>query len=146
MAAASGAQTERRGVPRPVRLPRGGEDAPAALFLNSGSELTRLGLDRTRRYTDIVRRYEIAFGEPAMTLTIDAIYENGVLRPAQALPLKEREKVAIVIHAPAGGLEDTSQTPPGDTRMAALQRLLAMGLPAADWEQMEQEITQGALE
>jgi hypothetical protein len=29
MATASGAQTERRGVPRPVRLPRGGEDAPA---------------------------------------------------------------------------------------------------------------------
>jgi len=29
MAVASGAQTERRGVPRPVRLPRGGEDAPA---------------------------------------------------------------------------------------------------------------------
>src|SRR6516225_4422471 len=34
MAAASGAQTERRGVPRPVRLPRGGEDAPAAFSLS----------------------------------------------------------------------------------------------------------------
>jgi len=32
MAEASGAQTERRGVPRPVRLPRGSEDAPADFF------------------------------------------------------------------------------------------------------------------
>jgi predicted DNA-binding antitoxin AbrB/MazE fold protein len=78
-----------------------------------------------------------------MTLTIEAIYENGVLRPAQALPLKEHQKVAIVIHAPAGAPVDMS---PADTRMEALQRLLAMGLPVADWEQMEQEITQGALE
>jgi hypothetical protein len=30
MALVYGAQTERRGVPRPVRLPRGGKDAPAA--------------------------------------------------------------------------------------------------------------------
>src|SRR5437870_257406 len=34
MAMAAGAQTERRGIPRPVRLPRGGEDAPAA-FVSS---------------------------------------------------------------------------------------------------------------
>jgi hypothetical protein len=34
MAMASGAQTERRGIPRLVRLPRGGEDAPAA-FVSS---------------------------------------------------------------------------------------------------------------
>ena len=27
-----------------------------------------------------------------MTLTIEAIYENGVLKPAQPLPLKEQER------------------------------------------------------
>ncbi len=32
-----------------------------------------------------------------MTLTIEAIYENGVLKPAQPLPLKEREKVRITV-------------------------------------------------
>jgi predicted DNA-binding antitoxin AbrB/MazE fold protein len=32
-----------------------------------------------------------------MTLTVEAIYENGVLKPAQSLPLKEHEKVRIVV-------------------------------------------------
>ena len=36
-----------------------------------------------------------------MTMTIEATYENGVLKPAQPLPLKEHEKVEIVIRTPA---------------------------------------------
>jgi predicted DNA-binding antitoxin AbrB/MazE fold protein len=32
-----------------------------------------------------------------MTLTIEAIYENGVLKPSQPLPLKEHEKVRITV-------------------------------------------------
>ena len=32
-----------------------------------------------------------------MTLTVDAIYENGVLKPAQPLPLKEHEKAQITV-------------------------------------------------
>jgi predicted DNA-binding antitoxin AbrB/MazE fold protein len=32
-----------------------------------------------------------------MTLNIEAIYENGVLKPAQPLPLHEHEKVQITI-------------------------------------------------
>ena len=32
-----------------------------------------------------------------MTLTIEAIYENGVLKPGQPLPLKEHETVRITI-------------------------------------------------
>jgi predicted DNA-binding antitoxin AbrB/MazE fold protein len=32
-----------------------------------------------------------------MTLTIEAIYENGVLKPAQPLPLNEHESVRITI-------------------------------------------------
>jgi predicted DNA-binding antitoxin AbrB/MazE fold protein len=32
-----------------------------------------------------------------MTLTIDAVYENGVLKPTQPLPLKENEKVRITV-------------------------------------------------
>ncbi len=34
-----------------------------------------------------------------MTLTIEAIYENGVLKPAQPLPLKEHAKVTVIIEA-----------------------------------------------
>ena len=32
-----------------------------------------------------------------MSLTIEAVYENGVLKPAQPLPLKEHEKVRITV-------------------------------------------------
>ena len=32
-----------------------------------------------------------------MSLTVEAIYENGVLKPAQPLPFKEHEKVRIHI-------------------------------------------------
>ena len=36
-------------------------------------------------------------GEPSMIITIEAIYENGVLRPTRPLPLKEQEVVRITI-------------------------------------------------
>jgi predicted DNA-binding antitoxin AbrB/MazE fold protein len=32
-----------------------------------------------------------------MALTVEAVYENGVLKPAQPLPLKEHEKVRLSI-------------------------------------------------
>ncbi|HZU35970.1 MAG TPA: antitoxin family protein [Gemmataceae bacterium] len=32
-----------------------------------------------------------------MVLTIEAIYENGVLKPAQPLPFKEHESVRITV-------------------------------------------------
>lgn len=39
-----------------------------------------------------------------MALTVDAIYENGVLRPDQPLPLKEHEKVRVSIEPASGPL------------------------------------------
>jgi predicted DNA-binding antitoxin AbrB/MazE fold protein len=32
-----------------------------------------------------------------MTLTVEAIYENGVLKPTQPLPLKEHAKVQVTV-------------------------------------------------
>jgi predicted DNA-binding antitoxin AbrB/MazE fold protein len=32
-----------------------------------------------------------------MPLTVEAVYENGVLKPAQPLPLREHEKVRITV-------------------------------------------------
>lgn len=32
-----------------------------------------------------------------MPLTVEAIYENGVLKPARPLPLKEHDKVRITV-------------------------------------------------
>jgi predicted DNA-binding antitoxin AbrB/MazE fold protein len=40
-----------------------------------------------------------------MTLTVEAVYENGVLKPAQPLPLKEQEKVRVTVQ--------TDSRPPG---------------------------------
>jgi predicted DNA-binding antitoxin AbrB/MazE fold protein len=32
-----------------------------------------------------------------MAITVEAVYENGVLKPAQPLPLREQEKVQIIV-------------------------------------------------
>ena len=32
-----------------------------------------------------------------MTISVEAVYENGVLKPVQPLPLQEREKVRVTI-------------------------------------------------
>lgn len=36
-----------------------------------------------------------------MSLTIEATYENGVLKPDQPLPLQEHQRVRVTLHAPA---------------------------------------------
>jgi len=35
-----------------------------------------------------------------MAITIEAVYENGVLKPTQPLPLKEHERVQVTIETP----------------------------------------------
>ncbi len=47
-------------------------------------------------------------GEPAMIITIEAIYENGVLRPTRPLPLKEQEVVRITIEPELSWAERTA--------------------------------------
>ncbi len=36
-----------------------------------------------------------------MSITVEAVYEDGVLKPTQPLPLKEHERVRVSIHTPA---------------------------------------------
>jgi hypothetical protein len=57
-----------------------------------------------------------------MTITVDAVYENGVLKPAQPLPLAEHELVQVTVRAAADvgaaqgpDLEYPDSTPPGQT-------------------------------
>src|SRR5262245_29208260 len=40
-------------------------------------------------------------GAETMTITVEAIYEDGVLKPAQSLPLKEHATVTLTIHTGA---------------------------------------------
>ena len=80
-----------------------------------------------------------------MIFTVEATYENAVLRPAQPLPLRQGEKVDLVIRTPQG-LSETTPAPSAHVRHDAIQRLLTLNLPVADREQMEREIVRGAVE
>ncbi len=42
-----------------------------------------------------------------MAITIEATYEDGVLKPAQALPLKEHEQVRITIQPRTSWVQET---------------------------------------
>ena len=42
-----------------------------------------------------------------MAITVEAIYENGVLKPIQPLPLKEREQVQITVRRPSSLADQT---------------------------------------
>jgi predicted DNA-binding antitoxin AbrB/MazE fold protein len=41
-----------------------------------------------------------------MAITVEAVYENGVLKPAGSLPLKEHERVQITVHRRLSKLAD----------------------------------------
>jgi predicted DNA-binding antitoxin AbrB/MazE fold protein len=43
-----------------------------------------------------------------MTLTVEVIYENGVLKPAQPLPFKEHEKLRVTVQTPTSWVEATA--------------------------------------
>jgi len=34
-----------------------------------------------------------------VAITVEAVYEGGVLRPAEPLPLKQQERVRVTVHA-----------------------------------------------
>jgi predicted DNA-binding antitoxin AbrB/MazE fold protein len=68
-----------------------------------------------------------------MTISIEATYENGVLKPAQPLPLEEREQVRIVIHRP-GKLADQTYGMIGWSGDAATFDRLLQESEAGRWE------------
>ena len=43
-----------------------------------------------------------------MLLTVEAVYENGVLKPSEPLPFKEHEKVRITVDAALTWAERTA--------------------------------------
>lgn len=43
-----------------------------------------------------------------MSITIDAVYENGVLKPVEPLPLEEHEKVQVTIEPARSWAERTA--------------------------------------
>jgi predicted DNA-binding antitoxin AbrB/MazE fold protein len=43
-----------------------------------------------------------------MSVTIEATYENGVLKPHQPLPFKEREQVQVTVHTASNWVQETA--------------------------------------
>jgi predicted DNA-binding antitoxin AbrB/MazE fold protein len=43
-----------------------------------------------------------------MALTIEAIYENGVLKPAQPLPFQEHETVQVTVFSLSNWVQETA--------------------------------------
>jgi predicted DNA-binding antitoxin AbrB/MazE fold protein len=58
-----------------------------------------------------------------MNLTVEAIYENGVLKLAQPLPLKEQERVQVTIQAPNNWVRETAGMIPWSGDHETLRRL-----------------------
>jgi hypothetical protein len=47
-----------------------------------------------------------------MSYVVDAIYENGVLKPERPLPLKDREKVRVTVEGLDAGDHSVLDIPP----------------------------------
>jgi predicted DNA-binding antitoxin AbrB/MazE fold protein len=63
-----------------------------------------------------------------MTITIDATYEDGVLKPAQPLPLGEHEKVRVTVEqtiALAVHPADGSAIQRGKSSLSAIEKIIA---------------------
>ena len=43
-----------------------------------------------------------------MAITVEAVYEDGVLKPVQPLPLAEHEKVQVTIHTAVSRVRATA--------------------------------------
>jgi hypothetical protein len=62
-----------------------------------------------------------------MSITIDATYEDGVLKPAQPLPLSEHEKVRVTVEQQTTPAQTAA--PPGGPTLAERIVALARNLP-----------------
>ncbi len=58
-----------------------------------------------------------------MPLTVEAIYENGVLRPTQPLPLQEHEKVSVTIQPAISLARQTAGMVPWTGDVETLERI-----------------------
>jgi predicted DNA-binding antitoxin AbrB/MazE fold protein len=43
-----------------------------------------------------------------MAITVEAVYENGVLKPVQPLPLREHERVEVTVVTKRNWVEETA--------------------------------------
>jgi predicted DNA-binding antitoxin AbrB/MazE fold protein len=70
-----------------------------------------------------------------MTITVAAVYEDGVLKPEAPLNIKEKSKVTLTIET-----EAPAQTPLGRDLRALRAQALAEGAPLLDREGVLEEV------
>jgi predicted DNA-binding antitoxin AbrB/MazE fold protein len=58
-----------------------------------------------------------------MTLIVEAIYENGVLKPAQPLPFKEHDRVALTVQPTVSPARLTAGVVPWTGDVETLKRI-----------------------
>ena len=63
-------------------------------------------------------------GVESMPLTIEAIYENGVLKPVEQLPLQEHEKVTVTIQPIISVARQTAGMVPWTGDTATLEEIV----------------------
>jgi predicted DNA-binding antitoxin AbrB/MazE fold protein len=59
-----------------------------------------------------------------MSLTVEAVYENGCLKLARPLPLKEQQKVSVTIQSALSVAEQTAGMVPWTGDMETLDHLI----------------------
>ena len=59
-----------------------------------------------------------------MSISFEAIYENGMLKPAQPLPLKEHEKVLVTLQPAISLARQTAGMVPWTGEIEALESLV----------------------
>jgi predicted DNA-binding antitoxin AbrB/MazE fold protein len=58
-----------------------------------------------------------------MTVTVEAIYENGVLKPIEALPFREHEKVMVTVQPTVSLAKQTAGKVPWTGDVETLERV-----------------------
>jgi predicted DNA-binding antitoxin AbrB/MazE fold protein len=70
-----------------------------------------------------------------MTIDVDAVYENGVLRLKEPVDLPENAEVHVTIETAA-----TARTPLGRQLRELRSRIVRSGVPTLSWEEIEEEV------
>lgn len=75
--------------------------------------------------------FEVAF----MTIDVDAIYENGVLKLKEPVNLPESSEVHVTIE-----VAEAARTPLGQRLRALRSQVVRSGAPTLDWDGIDEEV------
>jgi len=59
-----------------------------------------------------------------MSITVEAVYENGVLKPSEPLPLKEHERVSVTVRPAVSLARQTAGMVPWTGKLEDLDYLI----------------------